>query len=214
LRMRRKPNLKKRLDKCAHLLVKEPELHRGKWLSETPYEELHIELGCGKGRFTVETAKQHPHALLVGLEKVENVVVIALERADKQEQRNILFAANLADDLDKFFEPGEVSRIYLNFSDPWPSRRHAKRRLTSQSFLEMYKSVLRTGGEIHMKTDNLPLFEYSLEEFYKAGFEFLFLMRNLHENGPVGVMTDYEIKFHDLGVKINKCVVKNVIERV
>jgi len=180
----------------------------GTWLEQFPYKELFIELGCGKGRFTVETAKMFPEALLVGLEKVDNVAVIALERAAQENVQNVRYIIDLADDLQEFFADGEVSRIYLNFSDPWPSHRHAKRRLTARSFLESYKKVLRAGGEIHMKTDNLPLFEYSLTEFESAGFEIIHVTRNLHEHGPSGVMTDYEIKFHEQGIPINMCIVK------
>jgi tRNA (guanine-N7-)-methyltransferase len=205
--MRRKPNLGKRMEKCADFLIKEPTSLKGKWLDEFKFSELHIELGCGKGRFTAQTWANNPDALLIGLEKVDNVVIIAMERALEENLSNVRFICDLADDLTDFFAPGEVSAIFLNFSDPWPNRRHAKRRLTAQSFLNSYKNVLKSGGEIHMKTDNLPLFEFSLEEFKEAGFKILFESRNLHENGPSEVMTDYEMKFHDMGIKINKCVV-------
>ena len=206
--MRRKPNLKSRIERCASLLISEPTALRGRWLEEYPFNELHLELGCGKGRFTVETAKSSPDALLVGLEKIENVIVIALERAINDTIQNVRYIQDLADDLTDFFAPNEVSRIYLNFSDPWPSRKHAKRRLTSQGFLDLYKNVLRTGSEIHVKTDNLPLFEFSLEEFNSAGFNLIHSTHNLHKDGPVGVMTDYEAKFHEQGIKINQCIVR------
>ncbi|MCL2226037.1 MAG: tRNA (guanosine(46)-N7)-methyltransferase TrmB [Oscillospiraceae bacterium] len=209
MRMRRKPNLDARMDRCANLLISTPESLRGRWLelSELPYGELHIELGCGKGLFTAEMAKQSPEALFIGLEKVKNVIVIALERVERECLQNVRFINNLADDLTSFFAPGEVSRIYLNFSDPWPSQRHAKRRLTSQSFLESYKNVLSRDGEIHFKTDNIPLFEFSLREFQRAGLTVLQENRNLHRNGPAGVMTDYEMKFHGEGIAINMCIV-------
>jgi len=206
--MRRKPNLDLRIEKCASLLISDPTALRSKWLDEFSFSELHIELGCGKGRFTVETAKQSPDALLVGLEKIENVIVIALERATGEDIQNVKYIQGLADNLTDFFAPGEVSRIYLNFSDPWPSRRHAKRRLTSQVFLDLYKAVLCSGGAIHMKTDNLPLFEFSLEEFENAGFELIHITRDLHKDGSIGIMTDYEMKFYEQGVKINHCVVR------
>jgi len=208
MRMRRKPNLRLRIDKCASLLISEPTTLRGRWLEEFPFRELNLELGCGKGRFTVETAKNVPEALLVGLEKIENVIVIALERTINDDIKNVRYIQNLADDLTAFFAPNEVSKIYLNFSDPWPSRKHIKRRLTSRDFLDLYKNVLSPGGEIHMKTDNLPLFEFSLEELDSAGFERLHVTRDLHKDGPVGVMTDYEMKFHEHGVKINQCIVR------
>jgi len=210
MRMRRKPNLELRIERCASLLISEPVTLRGRWLEEYPFNELHVELGCGKGRFTVETAKNTPEALLVGLEKIENVIVIALERALNDDIKNVRYIQDLADDLADFFAPDEVSRIYLNFSDPWPSRKHAKRRLTAQGFLDLYKTVLCSGGEIHMKTDNLPLFEFSLEEFSSAGFEFIHVTRDLHGGGPVGVMTDYEMKFHEQGIKISHCIVRKI----
>ena len=208
MRMRRKPNLDARIERCAHLLVSNPAILRGRWLEEFNFDELHIELGCGKGSFTVETAKRAPGTLLVGIEKVENVIVIALERAQRENTENVRYICDLADDLTDFFAPGEVSRIYLNFSDPWPSRRHTKRRLTAESFLSSYKNVLRPGGEIHMKTDNLPLFKYSLSQFQNAGFTTLHETENLHKDGPVGIMTDYEKKFHNEGILINMCVVR------
>ena len=99
-----------------------------------------------------------------------------------------------------------MDRIYVNFCDPWPSKRHAKRRLTHGNFLKLYRQVLKMGGQIHFKTDNQPLFEFSVEELPKFGFELSEVTRNLHENGPVGVMTDYEAKFHELGQPINRCV--------
>jgi tRNA (guanine-N7-)-methyltransferase len=207
--MRRKHNLTARLEKCSHLLIEDPRLLRGRWLCEFHYSELHVELGCGKGRFTVEAAKARPDVLFAALEKTENVMVIALELADKEGVQNVRFASSLADGVTDFFAPGEVSRIYLNFSDPWPSHKHLKRRLTSQGYLESYRQVLRPGGEIHFKTDNLPFFEFSLREFTRAGFVLLEEIRDLHKNGPVGIMTDYELKFHGLGMPIYQCLILN-----
>ena len=119
---------------------------------------------------------------------------------------NVFFVDANADQLPQFFAPGEVDRIYINFCDPWPSKRHAKRRLTHGNFLKLYRQVLKMGGQIHFKTDNQPLFEFSVEELPQFGFELSEVTRNLHENGPVGVMTDYEAKFHELGQPINRCV--------
>ena len=104
------------------------------------------------------------------------------------------------------FDAGEADRIYINFCDPWPSKRHAKRRLTSPLFLDIYKVLLPKGGEIHFKTDNSPLFEYSVETFEECGWQLSEVTRNLHENGVCGIMTDYEEKFHNQGVNINRCV--------
>jgi len=214
MRMRRKPNLSGRMERCRYLLVTEPEKHRGHWLDEFKcdagvYSELHVELGCGKGLFSVETAKLYPDALYLGLEKITNVLVIALERAMQENVQNVRFINRLADDLSEFFAPGEISRLYINFCDPWPANRHKKRRLTGSLFLEIYKQVLRPGGEIHFKTDNLPLFEYSLNEFEHHGFSLSEVTYNLHEKEPVGIMTDYEVKFHALGIPTHRCVAQH-----
>ena len=244
MRMRKKPNLAARMEKCAHLLVGRPELLRGRWLdpanespgcltcqsqrlfpdknqslscdgpNESGYSELYIELGCGKGRFTIETAKAatapavESGSLFVALEKSADAMIIAVERAAAEDLQNVRFINVFADDLTDYFAPGEVSRIYLNFCDPWPSNRHAKRRLTNRRFLEFYLQVLKPGGEVHFKTDNFPLFEYSLQEFEYAGFALKETVRDLHKDGPVGVMTDYEQKFHAQGLPIYKCIAR------
>jgi len=200
--MRRKPKLESRLEKCAFLLIKEPQKLRGCWLDEFKFKELRVELGCGKGRFTVETAKETPGTLFIALEKVANVIVIALERAEQEKLQNVRFINGLADDLPAFFAEGEVSSIYINFCDPWPTNRHKKRRLTCWSFLELYKKVLKPDGEILFKTDDLPLFEFSIKSFEQCGFSLLEISRDLHKNGPVDVMTDYELKFYDQGKAI------------
>ena len=209
--MRRKTNLDKRMKMCAHLLVSEPERLSGHWLNTfdfegTRYNGLHVELGCGKGLFTVETASEMPNVLLVALEKITNVLVIALERTGQSKLQNIKYINRLADDLDDFFSPGEVARIYINFCDPWPTRRHAKRRLTAAPFLDLYRQILCPGGDIFFKTDNLPLFEYSLREFKRSGFSVSDETRNLHEFGPAGIMTDYELKFYEQGLAVCRCV--------
>jgi len=207
--MRRKQNLDSRLESCANLLVAEPEKKRGFWLSEYEYNDLFIELGCGKGRFTVDTAKTKPDTLFVALEKISNVLVMAMERTYREELQNIRYINKLADDLTSFFSYGEVSRIYINFCDPWPSRRHEKRRLTGQKFLALYKQILRPNGDIHFKTDNLLLFEYSLNEFEKNGFLLSDVSYDLHKDKNTGIMTDYEKKFHDTGMPIYRCVALN-----
>jgi tRNA (guanine-N7-)-methyltransferase len=206
--MRRKPNLNNRMDKCVHLLIAKPETLSGQWLKEKNYKELHIELGCGKGGFTVEIAKNEPDVLHVALEKISNVIVIALERTEESGLLNVRYINKPADYLTDYFGKNEVSRIYINFCDPWPANRHKKRRLTGQPFLEMYKQVLRPDGEIHFKTDNQLLFEFSLEEFKRCFFTLAEVTHNLHEHGIVGVMTDYEARFHEQGVPIYRVVAK------
>ena len=208
MRMRRKPKLEMRIENCAHLLINDPQKLRGCWLNEFNFKELHIEIGCGKGSFTAITAKRDPGILLVALEKTANVIVVALERTAHEELRNVRYINAFADGILQFFAKCEVSRIYINFCDPWPANRHVKRRLTGQYFLDLYKQVLKPGGEIHFKTDNMPLFEFSLREFERCGFAVTEVVRDLHKHGIVGVMTDYEAKFHGQGKPIYQCKVR------
>lgn len=207
MRMRKKKNLVPRMEACDACWIRRPEEHRGRWRELMPgARELRVELGCGKGRFTAETAKAEPDVLLIAVEKVPDAMVVAMERVRDAGLTNVFFIDADAALLPELFAPGEVDRIYVNFCDPWPSKRHAKRRLTHGNFLKLYRQVLKMGGQIHFKTDNQPLFEFSVEELPQFGFELSEVTRNLHENGPVGVMTDYEAKFHELGQPINRCV--------
>ena len=207
MRMRKKPNLIPRMERCAEYLITDPEAWRGRWREKlSPNCALRLELGCGKGRFTCETAAAEPDVLFVAVERVPDAMVIAMERAKAVGLANVFFIDADVARLRDYFSPDEVERIYINFCDPWPTNRHAKRRLTHPGFLELYRHVLRDGGEIHFKTDNQPLFEFSVEELPKFGFELSEVTRNLHENGPVGVMTDYEAKFYEQGQPINRCV--------
>ena len=208
MRMRRKPNLAARTERCSHIVIPEPELYRGRWLDEFGFSGLHVEIGCGKGRFTIDAAKSEPEALLVALEKSDNVMVIALERTVAEDLQNVRFINEFADYLIDYFAPGEVSRIYINFCDPWPSNRHVKRRLTHHRFLDLYKNILIPKGELRFKTDNLPLFEFSLREFGQCGFELLEVTYDLHKNGPVGILTDYEQKFIEQGKPIYQCIAR------
>ena len=207
MRMRKKPNLAPRMERCARVLISDPAALRGRWMSLMPQAEvLYLELGCGKGRFTAETAAQHPQALYIAVERVPDAMVIAMERVCAMNLHNVFFIDGDAADLTELFAPSEVDRIYINFCDPWPGNRHAKRRLTHPDFLLRYRQILSRKGEIHFKTDNHDLFEWSLFQFPKAGFQLSQVTRDLHANGICGVMTDYEEKFHSLGTPINRCV--------
>jgi len=195
--------------RCAHVQIEDPAALKGAWLQCNPgFGELWLELGCGKGRFTADTAEQNPEALLVAVEKVPDVMIIGMERAADRGLKNVRFIDTDVLALPVIFGQNEVDRIFLNFSDPWPKSRDAKHRLTSPGFLEIYESVLKPEGEIHFKTDNRPLFEYSVETLEKEGWMISELNMDLHANGVVGVMTDYEAKFHEQGVKINRLVAK------
>ena len=205
--MRKKPNLIPRMEQCAAVLESAPEERRGRWLSDFPaFSQLHLELGCGKGRFTAEMAAQHPDILFAAVEKVPDAMVVAMERVCARELGNVRFLDRDAANLLEMFAPGEVSRIYINFPDPWPKKKQFKRRLTAPSFQRLYAEVLVPGGEIWFKTDNLPLFEWSVEELRAGGWELREVTNDLHGQGISGVMTDYEAKFHAQGVKINRLV--------
>ena len=207
MRMRKKKNLAPRMEACGALLVTDPAAEKGRWRERKPHAvRLRLELGCGKGRFTAGMAAAHPEDLYVAVERVPDAMVIAMERCRTMGLTNVFFIDGDAAALDQYFAPGEVDLIYINFCDPWPSVKHSRRRLTHESFLRGYRRVLCEGGQVHFKTDNHDLFEWSLFQFPKAGFALSEVTRDLHEHGIQGVMTDYEEKFHALGTPINRCV--------
>ena len=211
MRMRKKKNLVPRMERCAAVHVEDGFSMGGRWRELMDgAAALHVELGCGKGRFTVETAREHPDTLFIAVERVADALVVAMERAVAADLRNVFFVVGDAAALPQMFAPGEVDRIYINFCDPWPPKRQAKRRLTHHNFLALYRQVLAEGGQIHFKTDNDSLFAFSLEEFPQAGFALSEVTRDLHADGPQGVMTDYEAKFYEEGVTINRCVAEMV----
>ena len=207
MRMRKKKNLAPRMAACRDWLVADPFAQRGSWHELMPQaREIRLELGCGKGCFTVETAAAEPDVLLIAVEKVPDAMVVAMERARDAGLQNVFFVDGDAALLPDMFAPGEIDRIYINFCDPWPKSNQAKRRLTHHNFLNQYRKVLKADGEIHFKTDNDKLFAWSVEEVPQYGWELREVTHDLHANGPVGVMTDYERKFHELGKNINRCV--------
>ena len=208
MRMRKKPNLVPRMEACADWWIQDPEQHKGAWRALMPEaRELRVELGCGKGKFTVETAAAEPDILLIAVELVKEAMVVGMEKAKEMGLKNVYFVALDVANIEDCFAPGEIDLLYLNFCDPWPRKKNAKRRLTYRTFLEKYRRVIRDGGRIHFKTDNAPLFAFSLEEFALCGLQTDKVTQNLHENGPVGIMTVYEEKFYALGTPINRCEV-------
>jgi tRNA (guanine-N7-)-methyltransferase len=212
--MRKKPNLLPRMERCSSTLAETPEALRGRWAPVLPgCEAVHLELGCGKGRFTAETARQTPDVLLVALEKVPDAMVVGMERVFDAGLKNVRFAERDAAGLSDIFAPGEVSRLYINFPDPWPKKKQFKRRLTAPGFLALYEALLPPGGEIWFKTDNVPLFEWSVEQFQNGGWALRELTYDLHANGPAGVMTDYELKFHAQNIPIKRVVAVREGER-
>lgn len=206
MRMRKKPNLGPRMEACSDIWIREPETMKGRWRELYPQaREIRLEVGCGKGKFTAETAATEPDILLIAMERVPEAMVMAMEKVKNMGLTNVFFIGDDVAKVTELFAPGEIDLLYINFCDPWPSKKHAKRRLTHVGFLEMYKKIMKPGSEIHFKTDNAPLFEFSLEQFEEAHFTLKNVTRNLHENGPVGIMTGYEEKFYGLGTPINRC---------
>lgn len=207
MRMRKKKNLTPRMEACRDYLVADPFAQKGRWHELMPgAASLHLELGCGKGRFTVETALQAPQVLFIAVEKVPDAMVVAMERAKNAGVKNVWFIDGDAALLPDMFEAGEVDRIYINFCDPWPKRNQAKRRLTHHNFLNQYRKVLKPDGQIHFKTDNARLFAWSVEEIPQYGWALSEVTDDLHGQGICGVMTDYEAKFHAMGTPIHRCV--------
>lgn len=211
MRMRKKPNLIPRLERAGSVMIQQPESFRGRWHELFPkYEHIHLELGCGKGRFTAGTAEENPGILLAAVERVPDAMVVGMERVISSGIKNVRFMDRDVSGLGEIFAPGEVERIYLNFCDPWPKSRDAKHRLTAPDFLRMYALLLPDGGQLRFKTDNRPLFDWSLEQLGSELWTLREVTNDLHEHGIRGVMTDYEAKFHAQGVKINRLVaVKN-----
>ena len=207
MRMRKKPNLLPRMEKASAVLLSQPEQLRGRWLEAIPgYEHLHLELGCGKGGFTCAAAAAAPDTLLAAVERVPDAMVVAMERAVAAQLQNVRFLDTDAVKLPELFAPGEVERIYINFCDPWPKKKQFKRRLTAPGFLDLYRQVLAPRGEIWFKTDNRPLFDWSLETMEAAGLRLSDITFDLHAQGPVGIMTDYEKKFYGEGKPICRLV--------
>lgn len=210
MRQRNKPWAKDKLAEYPQYVISEPEKYKGKWNEAFDKEQpLHIEIGTGKGRFITGMAKANPDINYIGIELAESVIVTALDCIIEEELPNIKLLNVNANDLRDYFEKGEVNRVYLNFSDPWPKKRHAKRRLTYRSFLEIYEDVLVDKGEIHFKTDNQGLFESSLMSFSDYGMLLTFVSLDLHNSDYEGnIMTEYEEKFSSRGSRIFRCEVQ------
>lgn len=190
--------------------IKEPELQKGIWQSQFPADQpLHIEIGMGKGRFIMDMAAAHPDINYLGIERYSSVLLRALQKMELLPLPNLKFICMDAADIENVFERNEVSRIYLNFSDPWPKERHAKRRLTSRQFFAHYDKVLAPEGRVEFKTDNQDLFSFSLEEIPEAGWQIEAFTRDLHHDEKMNqgnIMTEYEEKFSSAGNPICKLI--------
>lgn len=205
MRMRRKKHGAERIAACSEILISEPQIPavdpNSYFSSPRP---IHLEIGCGKGDFAVGMAEKYPEYNFIAMERVPDVACLALEKAmNVKEKRpdNLRFLIGDAKNLTEWFPAHSVDCLYLNFSDPWPKKGYAKRRLTHVGFLELYRSVLKPGGLLRLKTDNEGLFDFSLEQFAEAGLTVEWQTRDLHasEKNPDNIMTEYERNFSAKG---------------
>lgn len=193
-------------------VIHEEETRSGTWRTIFGNDHpIHIEIGMGKGKFIMSLAKQNPRVNYVGIEKYSSVLLRALEKMDQEEPplSNLYFIRMDAEQIGKVFAKDEVGRIYLNFSDPWPKDRHAKRRLTSTEYLARYNQILARDGRIEFKTDNRPLFDFSVSSVKDAGWTLDAVTYDLHHDPKLlagNVMTEYEERFSALGNPIHKLI--------
>ena len=195
----------------SSLVVHEPEKQKGNWQQVFGNDHpVHIEIGMGKGRFICEMAKTHPDINYIGIEKYSSVLLRAIQKMEEEPLPNLLFIRMDAENIDEVFDLDEVDRIYLNFSDPWPKDRHAKRRLPSKEFLARYDRFLKKDGVLEFKTDNRGLFDFAVEELPQAGWKLVKITYDLHHDEEMmqgNVMTEYEQKFSSMGNPIYKYII-------
>ena len=215
MRLRNIPGAKDAIAESIYV-IQNPQENKGNWDKVFPqHQPVHLEVGMGKGRFLMDMAKLHPEINYIGIEMYDSVLLRAIQKKEAlaeegQELSNLKFMRMDARLLPEVFEKGEVSRIYLNFSDPWPKDRHAKRRLTSRQFLKRYDEILAADGKIEFKTDNRALFEFSLEEVKEAGWTLEEYTFDLHHDERLmqgNIMTEYEEKFSSKGNPICKMII-------
>ena len=210
MRLRNVPGSRETLA-ANDFVINEPNEYKGKWKEAFGNDNpIRIEIGMGKGRFIMELAMQNPDINYIGIEKYSSVLIRAIEKQTEAQLTNVLFIRMEAENIEDVFEVGEVDRIYLNFSDPWPKERHAKRRLTSRQFLARYNNILKKDGIDEFKTDNRLLFDFSVEEVEPAGWRIDSITYDLHNDSEMNegnIMTEYEEKFSGIGTPINKIII-------
>ncbi|MBE5894493.1 MAG: tRNA (guanosine(46)-N7)-methyltransferase TrmB [Lachnospiraceae bacterium] len=192
-------------------VVQEPKEQKGKWKSFFGNDNpVHLEIGMGKGRFLMTLAEQNPGVNYIGIEKYSSVLLRALQKMEQNPLPNIRFIRMDAEEITEVFAKGEVDKIYLNFSDPWPKDRHAKRRLPSRQFLARYDEILNPAGDLEFKTDNKDLFTFAEEEVAETKWEIRAITYDLHNDSKMcegNVMTEYEEKFSSKGNPIYKYII-------
>ncbi|USB34166.1 tRNA (guanosine(46)-N7)-methyltransferase TrmB [Paenibacillus sp. YPG26] len=217
MRLRGRKGIRENLESQQDVVTLDPREHKGRWAewfgNDNP---IYIELGMGKGQFISGMSVKYPDCNFIGMDMYDELIRRASEKArgiwaqqGVDNPVNVKLALGNIESLEEFFAPGEVERIYLNFSDPWPKSRHGRRRLTHPRFLDKYRTVLNEKGEIHFKTDSLTLFEFSLNSFAAAGLQMNNISLSLHREGinEEHVMTEYETKFVGQGMNIYRCEV-------
>ena len=203
MRLRKVKNLEKRIEQTKAFILEDNEIEKGRWKfffgNNNP---IHLEIGMGKGKFISTLAKNNPNINYIGLEKEISCLIKAAEKLEER-VNNLIFVHFDASNILDIFGENEVDKIYLNFSDPWPKARHAKRRLTAANNLKKYIQILKSPCDIEMKTDNNDLFAFSVESFKEVGFDVLELTNDLHKDKDNIITTEYEDKFVQAGEKIN-----------
>lgn len=213
MRLRKKPWIEEAILEFSDFLYTETmqieQIKKGEWSKEFGRQApLYVELGTGKGRFITQMAARYPEFNFIGIEVQKDVIYYAGLKAKELGLKNLRLLCFDINNISELFAEHEVSRFFVNFCDPWPKARHAKRRLTHVSFLEKYRHLLAPQGQLFFKTDNRPLFDFSLEQFEEAGLKISNLTYDLHNSGMEdNIMTEYEEKFSGLGEKINRCEV-------
>ncbi|GGF85470.1 tRNA (guanosine(46)-N7)-methyltransferase TrmB [Paenibacillus aceti] len=230
MRLRGRKGIRENLEQQPDLVVLDPQQYKGRWSQLFGNDRpIHVELGMGKGQFISGMSAKYPDVNFIGMDMYDELIrrgsekVRTIHRQEDAEAAdeagstsdsdegsfNVRLALGNVEHLEEIFAPGEVERIYLNFSDPWPKKKHARRRLTHPRFLNKYRSILNENGEIHFKTDSRSLFEFSLNAFAASGLQMNNISLSLHENGinEEHVMTEYEQKFVGKGMPIHRCEV-------
>ena len=205
MRLRKKPHTDEKLQAFADFVTRDDVQP----IVKDATRELYVELGTGKGDFITQIAERCPQIKFIGLEVEATCVLAAARKVREKNLSNVRLIVFDVANIAELFAEHEVDRLYINFCDPWPKKRHAKRRLTHVRFLELYKRILKPGGEIYFKTDNRGLFDFSLEQFALAGLDVRDVTNDLHaDEPPDNIRTEYENKFSVAGVPINFCRVK------
>lgn len=211
MRQRKIKNLDEKLEGLNHRIVEDPKSMKGKWNQVFGNDNpIFLEIGCGKGQFITGNGRTYPDRNFIAVEGQRSVVLRAITKAEEEELSNVMFITDFINDIGDFFEEGELSGIYLNFSDPWPKERHAKRRLTYGKKLSQYCQVTTGGGFVQFKTDNDDLFDFTLEQIQEQGLKAEAVSRDLHSSpySAGNITTEYEDKFSSTGKNINYVLIR------